>query len=80
MLEHRPAQLLPISSISISAPGSLSAVSAASAHARAQQQQTRVLNKVWAGVERAMAELKNVLIIQLMDPGRSIEDQEKALE
>ena len=31
-------------------------------------------------VERAMAELKRVLVAQLMDTGRTSEEQDKALE
>ncbi|KAF5318441.1 hypothetical protein D9619_010689 [Psilocybe cf. subviscida] len=69
LLENRPGQLLPSGS-SKDPRGS----------AAAQEQQTRILQKVWNNVEKAMGELTKVLIKQLQDPSRSIEDNEKALE
>jgi exocyst complex component 2 len=71
ILENRPGQLLPIAS---------SKDGTSSASVVVQQQQMRILNRVWANVEKAMEELKNVLISQLQDPNRSVEEQEKALE
>lgn len=70
ILQNRPGQLLPIAA----------AAASATTRVRAQEQQARVLDKVWKTVERAMAELKRVLVAQLMDAGRTSEEQDKALE
>ncbi|EKM75617.1 hypothetical protein AGABI1DRAFT_46058 [Agaricus bisporus var. burnettii JB137-S8] len=69
MLESRSNQLLPIS---------ISKDSAASS--AAEQQQKRVLEKVWVSVEKAMTEMRNVLNAQLQDASRSLEEREKTLE
>ncbi|KAL0576081.1 Exocyst complex component S5 [Marasmius crinis-equi] len=69
LLETRPGQLLPIG---VSKDGRASA--------SAEQQQKRILDKVWASVEKAMGEMKNVLMSQLHDHSRSIEEQDKTLE
>ncbi|KAJ6486945.1 exocyst complex component sec5 [Mycena sanguinolenta] len=69
LLESRPGQLLPIGNTK---DGEMSAA--------AEQQQKRILDKVWASVEKAMGEMRNVLISQLQDPRRSVEEQEKTLE
>lgn len=69
LLENRPGQLLPI--------GTLKDGPATQA---AEQQQKRVLDKVWSSVERAMNEMRNVLVAQLQDSSRSVEEQEKTLE
>ncbi|TFK20519.1 hypothetical protein FA15DRAFT_673418 [Coprinopsis marcescibilis] len=69
MLENRPGQLLPI--------GSLKDGVATQA---AEQQQKRVLDKVWSSVEKAMGEMRNVLVSQLQDSARSVDEQEKTLE
>ncbi|KAJ8087260.1 Exocyst complex component S5 [Marasmius tenuissimus] len=69
LLENRPGQLLPIG---VSKDGRASA--------SAEQQQKRILDKVWASVEKAMGEMKNVLMSQLHDHSRSIEEQDKTLE
>ncbi|KAK7036624.1 Exocyst complex component S5 [Paramarasmius palmivorus] len=69
LLESRPGQLLPIS---IPKDGRASA--------SAEQQQKRILEKVWGSVEKAMGEMKNVLMAQLQDHNRSIEEHEKTLE
>ncbi|KAI3602858.1 exocyst protein [Moniliophthora roreri] len=69
LLESRPGQLLPIS---IPKDGRASA--------SAEQQQKRILEKVWASVEKAMGEMRAVLMSQLQDHSRSIEEQEKTLE
>lgn len=45
-----------------------------------QAQQKRILSKVWAGVEKAMGEMRKVLITQLQDSSRSAEDHERTLE
>jgi len=69
LLENRPGQLLPI--------GSTKDVNASKA---AEQQQKRILDKVWASVEKAMGEMRNVLVAQLQDTTRSVDEQEKTLE
>ncbi|KAF9482689.1 hypothetical protein BDN70DRAFT_401033 [Pholiota conissans] len=69
ILDHRPSQLLPIGS-------NKEGTAPASAH----QQQMRILNRVWGNVEKAMAELKKVLISQLQDMTKSSEEHEKVLE
>ncbi|TEB31864.1 hypothetical protein FA13DRAFT_1754665 [Coprinellus micaceus] len=69
LLENRPGQLLPIGALKDGA-----------ATQAAEQQQKRVLDKVWASVERAMGEMRNVLVSQLQDSTRSVEEQEKTLE
>lgn len=69
LLESRPGQLLPIGS---SKEGKASA--------SAEQQQKRILDKVWGSVEKAMWEMRNMLLSQLKDPTRSVEEQEKTLE
>ena len=69
MMESRAGQLLPIS-----APkDSQSAIIA-------ERQQKRILDKVWGTVEKAMGEMRTLLINQLQEPGRPIEDQEKTIE
>lgn len=65
LLESRPGQLLPIEN---------------TRDASAEAQQKRILNKVWATVEKAMGEMRNVLSSQLQEPTRSIEEQEKTIE
>jgi exocyst complex component 2 len=69
LLESRPGQLLPIG-------GSKDGQASASA----EQQQKRILEKVWGSVEKAMAEMRNVLLSQLQDPSRTLEEQEKTIE
>jgi exocyst complex component 2 len=69
MMESRAGQLLPIN-----APkDSQSAIIA-------EQQQKRILDKVWDTVEKAMGEMRTLLVGQLQQPGRSTEDQEKTIE
>lgn len=69
MMESRAGQLLPIT-----APkDSQSAIIA-------EQQQKRILDKVWSTVEKVMSEMRTLLVSQLQEPGRSIEDQEKTIE
>ena len=68
-MESRAGQLLPIS-----APkDSRSAIVA-------EQQQRRILEKVWGTVEKAMGEMRTLLLSQLQEPGRPIEEQEKTIE
>lgn len=69
LLENRPSQLLPI--------GNLKEGPATQA---AEQQQKRILDKVWSTVEKAMGEMRRVLVSQLQDSSRSVEEQEKTLE
>lgn len=68
LLESRPGQLLPFNTKDNQASGNN------------EQQQKRILEKVWASVEKAMGEMKNVLLSQLQDPTRTLEDQEKTIE
>jgi hypothetical protein len=69
LLENRPGQLLPIGNTKDSAESEI-----------AEQHQRRVLDKVWSTVEKAMGEMRNILISQLQDSSRSVEEQEKTLE
>jgi exocyst complex component 2 len=69
MMESRAGQLLPIS-----APkDSRSAIVA-------EQQQRRILDKVWETVEKAMGDMRTLLLNQLQEPGRPVEEQEKTIE
>nr|GAT42751.1 predicted protein [Mycena chlorophos] len=68
LLETRPGQLLPINS----KDGQTSAAD--------EQQQKRILDKVWASVEKAMGEMRSALLKQLQDPTRGVEEQEKTLD
>lgn len=69
MLESRSSQILPIGTKKDSqGPGS------------AEQQQRRILDKVWGTVEKVMGEMRNQLLGKLQEPSRSVEDQEKTLE
>ncbi|KAI0305323.1 exocyst complex component Sec5-domain-containing protein [Multifurca ochricompacta] len=69
MMESRAGQLLPIS-----APKDTQSAIIA------EQQQKRILEKVWGTVEKAMGEMRSLLLGQLQEPGRPIEDQEKTIE
>ncbi|PPQ68923.1 hypothetical protein CVT24_007667 [Panaeolus cyanescens] len=69
LLENRPGQLLPIG-----------ATKDAVESKNAEKQQRRVLDKVWSTVEKAMGEMRNVLILQLQDSSRTVEEQEKTLD
>lgn len=69
LLESRPGQLVPIGSTK---DGQRSAA--------AEQQQKRILDKVWSMVERVMGEMRQQLNTQLEEPSRSVEEQEKTLE
>ncbi|KAJ7096741.1 exocyst complex component sec5 [Mycena belliarum] len=69
LLESRPGQLLPIGN-----------AKDGEASLAAEQQQKRILDKVWGSVEKAMGEMRNVLFSQLQNPRRSVEEQEKTLE
>lgn len=67
LLESRPDQLLPIKKDDQDSGA-------------AEQQQKRILNKVWASVEKAMSEMRNMLLSQLKDPTRSVDEQERTIE
>jgi len=69
MFESRAGQLLPISAPKDSQSAAV-----------AEQQQKRILDKVWDTVEKAMGEMRTLLVNQLQEPGRLIEDQEKTIE
>lgn len=69
LLESRPGQLLPIGS-----------TKDGQASATAGQQQKRILDKVWATVEKVMTEMRNDLLAKLQEHSRSVEEQEKTLE
>ena len=69
MMESRPGQLLPIGSIKDK-----------DAALSAQQQQKRILDKVWSTVERVMGEMRKQLHAKLQEPSRSVDEQEKTLE
>lgn len=69
MIESRPGQLLPVGS-----------TKEGQASLTAQQQQKRILEKVWSTVERIMGEMRNQLHAKLQEPSRSVEEQEKTLE
>jgi exocyst complex component 2 len=68
MLE-RPGQLLPIGKEKETKPAP-----------ELEAQQKRILDKVWASVERTMGEMKAMLTVQLRDGSKSVEDHEKTLE
>ena len=69
MFESRAGQLLPINVPKDSQNAII-----------AEQQQKRILDKVWSTVEKAMGEMRTLLVDQLREPGRPIEDQEKTIE
>ncbi|KAI5120615.1 hypothetical protein M0805_008091 [Coniferiporia weirii] len=74
MLESRSEQLLPASARSRDQGASGASTSNVDA------QQKRILDKVWSAVERVMGEMKSVLLAQLSDPARTVEEQEKTIE
>ncbi|KAI0938572.1 hypothetical protein AcW1_001724 [Taiwanofungus camphoratus] len=69
LLESRPGQLLPVGSTKDGQGSSNS-----------QDQQKRILDKVWGTVEKVMSEMKNQLLGKLQEPTRSVEEQEKTIE
>ncbi|KAI0336755.1 hypothetical protein GY45DRAFT_1315389 [Cubamyces sp. BRFM 1775] len=69
LLETRPNQLLPIGTTKDGQPSG-----------SAQQQQKRILDKVWATVEKVMGQMRNELSAKLQEPSRSVEEQEKTIE
>ena len=69
MMESRAGQLLPIT-----------APKASQSAIIAERQQKRILDKVWSTVEKAMGEMRSLLVNQLQDAGRLVEDQERTIE
>ncbi len=69
LLETRPNQLLPVGTTK-DGQSTESAV----------QQQKRILEKVWATVEKVMGQMRNELLAKLQEPSRSVEEQEKTIE
>ena len=69
LLETRPNQLLPVGTTK-DGQSTESAV----------QQQKRILEKVWATVEKVMAQMRSELLAKLQEPSRSVEEQEKTIE
>ncbi|KAF9652669.1 hypothetical protein BDM02DRAFT_3153533 [Thelephora ganbajun] len=67
MLESRPEQLLPVGNAS----GKGSVI---------PEQQKRILDKVWSTVEKVMGEMRNLLLVQLQDPSRTVDEHEKTIE
>jgi exocyst complex component 2 len=67
MLESRPEQLLPVGNT----PGKDSVI---------PEQQKRILDKVWSTVEKVMVEMRNLLLVQLQDPSRAVDEHEKTIE
>ncbi|KAF8828192.1 hypothetical protein HHX47_DHR4000567 [Lentinula edodes] len=80
LLDTRPGQLLPISASKDKDKDEKGGGASVGPTSAEQQQQKRILDKVWANVEKAMGEMRNVLLGQLRDPARSVEEQEKTLE
>jgi len=68
LLDSRPGQLLPVGGKDGQDP------------AMSGNQQKRILEKVWATVDKVMGEMKNILLAQLHDPSRSVEEHEKTIE
>ncbi|OCH93951.1 hypothetical protein OBBRIDRAFT_789821 [Obba rivulosa] len=69
LLESRPGQLVPVGQ-----------AKDGQASANAQEQQKRILDKVWGTVEKVMGEMKRQLLTKLQEPSRSVEEQEKTIE
>ncbi|KAG1721393.1 exocyst complex component Sec5-domain-containing protein [Suillus paluster] len=65
LLDSRPGQLLPVE---------------AGANASSTARQKRILDKVWANVEKVMGEMKALLLSRLQEPGRSVEEMERGIE
>ncbi|KAJ3732617.1 exocyst complex component sec5 [Lentinula guzmanii] len=84
LLDTRPGQLLPISASKDKDKddkgGGTGGSRPTGPTSAEQQQQKRILDKVWGNVEKAMGEMRNVLLGKLRESGRSVEEQEKTLE
>lgn len=46
----------------------------------AEQQQKRIFDKVWDTVEKVIGEMRKMLLNQLKDPSRTVEEHEKTIE
>ncbi|TDL24651.1 hypothetical protein BD410DRAFT_838154 [Rickenella mellea] len=90
LLESRPSQLLPVNPTTSSTAtnganingqvNQQSSSPSASSSISVEAQQKRILDKVWATVERVMGEMKSVLLNQLRETNRAVEEQEKTIE
>ena len=69
MLESRPEQLLPVGNTSGKDKDSV-----------IPEQQKRILDRVWSTVEKVMGEMRNLLLVQLQDPSRAVDEHEKTIE
>ena len=69
LLETRPNQLLPVGT-----------TKDGQSIESAQQQRKRILDKVWATVEKAMGHMRSDLPAKLQEPSRSVEQQERSIE
>jgi len=69
MLESRPEQLLPVGTASGKDKDSV-----------IPEQQKRILDRVWGTVEKVMGEMRNLLLVQLQDPSRAVDEHEKTIE
>ncbi|KAG1860795.1 hypothetical protein F4604DRAFT_1930113 [Suillus subluteus] len=52
----------------------------ACANAGSTAQRKRILNKVWANVEKVMEQMKALRLARLQEPGRSVEEMERGIE
>ena len=68
LLETRPNQLLPIGT-----------TKDGQATESAQQQQKRILDKVWATVEKVMAQMRSELLAKLQEPSGVSKSKRKPL-
>lgn len=84
LYSERPSQLLPITTKATPPPGAGEDGSESAVLAKRKEQQRRVVNKVWAEVEKIMGEMKSELEGMLKTDGgkeeRGIEGVEKCLE
>lgn len=67
LMESRPGQLLPLAS---KKEGQTSA----------EEQQKRILDKIWSTVDKVIADLRKQLLGKLQEPTRSFEEHEKTIE
>jgi exocyst complex component 2 len=67
LLESRPGQLLPIGANK-------------DGQAEAEQQQKRILEKVWGSVDKARGEMRGMLVRLLGESGKSVDEIEKTIE
>lgn len=67
LMESRPGQLLPIGTRK-------------EGQASAEEQQKRILDKIWGTVDKVIGDLRKQLLGKLQEPTRSLEEQEKTIE